>query len=128
MQVLFMKNIRSWLIAGFIFTAVFGTFSHFFYGWSNENPLIGLISPVNESTWEHMKLVFSPVLLWSLLLPPHLSDESPSLRPALLFGGLLGTFAVPVLFYTYSGVLGRNVTWVDILIFLSVQPSLFSVH
>ena len=84
MQVFFMKNIRSWLIAGFIFTAVFGTFSHFFYGWSNENPLIGLISPVNESTWEHMKLVFSPVLLWSLLLPPHLSDESPSLRPALL--------------------------------------------
>ena len=72
MQVFFMKNIRSWLIAGFIFTAVFGTFSHFFYGWSNENPLIGLISPVNESTWEHMKLVFPPVLLWSLLLPPHL--------------------------------------------------------
>ena len=117
MQVFFMKSIKSWLIAGFIFTAVFGTLSHFFYGWSNENPLIGLISPVNESTWEHMKLVFFPVLLWSLLLPPHLSDAFPSLRPALLFGGLLGTLTVPVLFYTYSGILGRTVTWIDILIF-----------
>ena len=56
-----MKNIRSWLIAGFIFTAVFGTLSHFFYDWSNENVLIGLISPVNESTWEHMKLLFFPI-------------------------------------------------------------------
>lgn len=117
MQVFFMKSIKSWLIAGFIFTSVLGTLSHFFYGWSDENLLIGLISPVNESTWEHMKLVFFPVLLWSLLLPSRLSDESPSLRPALLSGGLLGTFAVPVIFYTYSGILGRNVTWIDILIF-----------
>lgn len=117
MQVFFMKRISSWLIAGFIFTAVFGTLSHFFYDWSNENVLIGLISPVNESTWEHMKLIFFPVLFWSLLLPPHLFDASPSLRPALLFGGLLGTLMVPVLFYTYSGALGRNIAWVDILIF-----------
>ena len=117
MQVFFMKNMKSWLIAGFIFTAIFGTLSHFFYGWSNENPLIGLISPVNESTWEHMKLVFFPVLLWSLPLPPHLSDKSPSLRPALLFGGLLGTLSIPVLFYTYSGILGYSITWIDILIF-----------
>ncbi len=58
-----------------------------------------------------------PVLLWSLPLPPHLSDKSPSLRPALLFGGLLGTLSIPVLFYTYSGILGYSITWIDILIF-----------
>ena len=46
MQVFFMKNMKSWLIAGFIFTAIFGTLSHFCYGWTNENPLIGLIRPV----------------------------------------------------------------------------------
>lgn len=126
MQVFFMKSIRSWLITGFIFTAVFGTLSHFFYDWSNENPLIGLISPVNESTWEHMKLVFFPVLFWSVLLPQQLSGELPSLRPALLAGGLLGTLAVPVLFYTYSGVLGDNIAWIDILIFfISVFLSFF---
>ena len=117
MQVIFLKNIKVWLIAGFIFTAVFGTLSHFFYDWSGENPLIGLISPVNESTWEHMKLVFFPVLIWSFCISPLLSHEFSSPRPALLFGGILGTFAVPVLFYTYSGILGRNVAWIDILIF-----------
>lgn len=117
MQVIFMKTSRQYLISGFIFSAVLGTAAHFFYGWSGDNPLIGLISPVNESTWEHMKLVFFPVLLWSFFLPARLSVEVPSLRPALLFSSLLGTLAVPVLFYTYSGILGNNIAWADILIF-----------
>lgn len=112
-----MKTSRQYLISGFIFSAVLGTAAHFFYGWSGDNPLIGLISPVNESTWEHMKLVFFPVLLWSFFLPTRLSVEVPSLRPALLFSSLLGTLAVPVLFYTYSGILGNNIAWADILIF-----------
>ena len=53
----------------------------------------------------------------SFCISPLLSHEFSSLRPALLFSGILGTFAVPVLFYTYSGILGRNVAWIDILIF-----------
>lgn len=112
-----MKNIKVWFIVGFIFTAVFGTLSHFFYDWSGQNPLIGLISPVNESTWEHMKLVFFPVLIWSFFIPSRTRDKFPAFRPAFLFGGFLGTLAVPVLFYTYSGILGRNIAWVDIAIF-----------
>ena len=34
-----------------------------------------------------------------------------------LYGGLVGTLFVPVLFYTYSGILGQNIAWVDIAIF-----------
>ncbi len=117
LQVIFMKTSGQYLIAGFMFSAVLGTAAHFFYGWSGNNPLAGLIAPVSESTWEHMKLVFFPVLLWSFFLPPHLADEAPPLRPSLLFGGLIGTLAVPVLFYTYSGILGYNIAWIDIFIF-----------
>lgn len=112
-----MKKIHLYLISGFIFTAVFGTLSHFFYGWSDGNPLIGLISPVNESTWEHMKLVFFPVLIWSFFITGSGSKLSPALCPALLLGGFIGTLMIPVLFYTYSGILGHNVTGIDIAIF-----------
>ena len=112
-----MKKIHLYLISGFIFTAVFGTLSHFFYGWSDGNPLIGLISPVNESTWEHMKLVFFPVLIWSFFITGSGSKLSPALRPALLLGGFICTLMIPVLFYTYSGILGHNVTGIDIAIF-----------
>ena len=119
MQVLFMKNIRSWLIAGFIFTAVFGTFSHFFYGWSNENPLIGLISPVNESTWEHMKLIFFPMLLFSLFASTRLKEAAPSLAGALILGNLLGTLSIPILFYTYTGITGQNFFIADLTVFFT---------
>lgn len=84
-----------YLIAGYLFTAILGTLSHFFYNWSGKYPLIALFSPINESTWEHMKLIFFPVLFY-----------------------LLGTLSIPILFYTYSGILGKHFLFVDILIFL----------
>lgn len=113
----FLKTKKAYVIAGFIFTAVLGTLAHFFYNWSGNNPLIGLFTPVNESTWEHMKLLFFPAVLWSLFLPGQLAENAPGLRPALLLGTIAGTVSIPVLFYTYSGILGRNVAWVDIAIF-----------
>jgi hypothetical protein len=41
-----------------------GSALHFVYGWSSQNALVGLFAPVNESIWEHAKLVFLPPLLW----------------------------------------------------------------
>lgn len=112
-----LKYAEYYLVAGLIFAAVLGTLSHFFYGWSGQNPVIALFSPVNESTWEHMKLVFFPVLLWSFFIPSSIGESFPALRFALLTGALLGTWIVPVLFYTYSGILGRNIAFIDIAIF-----------
>lgn len=112
-----MKYVRIYLLAGLIFSAVLGTLSHFFYEWTGKNPVIALFSPVNESTWEHMKLVFFPILLWSLFLPAKIREDLPSQRCALLAGGLAGTWLVPLLYYTYSGILGRNIAFIDISIF-----------
>ena len=64
-----------------------------------------------------MKLVFFPVLLWSFFMPRAIRNAYPSLYPALITGNLAGTFLIPVLFYVYSGILGKNITFVDISIF-----------
>ena len=50
-------------IAGILCVSILGTLLHFTYRWSGRNPLIGLIAPVNESVWEHMKLLFFPMHL-----------------------------------------------------------------
>ena len=63
-----------------------------------------------------------PVLVWSLLLPAGIRKDFPAMRCALLAGGLLGTWLVPVLFYTYSGILGRNLALIDIGIFYTRCP------
>ena len=54
------------LLAGILFTLTAGILLHFSYEWSMENPFVALFAPVNESVWEHLKLLFFPFLLASL--------------------------------------------------------------
>ena len=58
---------RFFTILGMIFTGVIGTFLHFLFQWTANHPAIALFSPVNESIWEHLKLLFFPVLLFTSL-------------------------------------------------------------
>ena len=51
--------------------SVFGMFilcflTHFLYNWF-PNALFSIFFPVNESIWEHMKMMTSSILLWSVL-------------------------------------------------------------
>ena len=62
------KTINLWQWLGFIITGILGVVLHFLYDWLGQNPLIALISGVNESTWEHMKLLYYPMLIFSLMI------------------------------------------------------------
>ena len=105
------------MILGTVFVLITGTISHFIYDWSGQNYILGLIFPTNESTWEHMKLVFFPMLLCAFFLNRRLMADYPCITSALLAGILLGTFLIPVLFYSYSGILGNHFLWLDIAVF-----------
>lgn len=112
------KKLRNCMIFGILFTTIAGTLMHFAYEWSNQAFLIGLIAPVNESTWEHMKLLFFPMLLFSIFCISRQKKKEPCICSGLLGGLLLGTFLIPVLFYTYTGLLGFHVLWMDIAVFI----------
>jgi len=113
-----MDKLKKYLIIGIIFTVIVGIISHFVYDWAGGNFLIGLFFPVSESTWEHMKLVFFPMLVYSLWVTGKLKCESKCMSKAFSLGILAGTFAIPVIFYTYSGILGFNLAWLNILSFI----------
>ena len=51
-------KIKTWQIITAIISVILGILLHFTYEWSGENIIVGLFSAVNESTWEHLKLVF----------------------------------------------------------------------
>lgn len=53
-----------WELAGFLFTGALGVLLHFLYEWSGGNTLAAAFSAVNESTWEHMKLLFFPMFVF----------------------------------------------------------------
>ena len=51
-----------------IFVMILGVLLHFTFEWSNNNVLVSTFSPVNESTWEHLKLVFFPMLITTIFI------------------------------------------------------------
>lgn len=113
-----MKQLMGYTIIGIFFVLILGTLSHFLYDWSGNNTIIGLFTPVNESVWEHMKLIFFPMLLYSLVMIFRLRGTYPRITFALCCGILAGTLLIPVLYYTYISILGKGSLILDIGIFI----------
>lgn len=111
--------LKRYTIAGILFTAILGTLSHFFYEWSGSLSVIGLFSPVNESTWEHCKLLFFPMLIYSWFMSRKLKLSYPCITSALLTALLSGSLLIPVLFYTYTGILGFHLLALDMITFIA---------
>lgn len=102
---------------GFFFVLILGTLLHFSFTWLREAPVAGLFSAVNESTWEHMKLLFFPSFLYFLLEYKKYGSSSKDLLTARTLGLFCGLAFIPVSFYTYTGVIGKGFFPVDIAIF-----------
>ena len=85
------------------------------------------VSAVNESAWEHMKLLFVPLFLFSVVQVCLLGRNYPNLLAVRALGALTGIALIPVLFYTYTGLLGRSVDWVNITIFFLADLGAFLV-
>ena len=58
---------KTWEVIGLLVTLALGNLLHFVYEWSGDSPLTAPIAAVNESTWEHMKLLAVPWVLFSLV-------------------------------------------------------------
>lgn len=110
------RSIGIWQLCGFIFTAIGGTLLHFLYEWSGEAAWAAAISGVNESTWEHMKLLFMPMLIFAALQSLFFGERE-DFWGVKLRGILLGILLIPVLFYLYNGAIGRSPDPVNIAIF-----------
>lgn len=108
---------RKWELAGLFVTLILGNLLHFVFDWSGENRIVAAFAAVNESTWEHMKLLVIPWVVWSLVEAVVLRD---SRRPVLLaraMGLLAGVLLIPTVYYTYTGALGVSSMIVDVLLF-----------
>lgn len=121
------RKLFFWELGGFLFVGVLGTLLHFVYEWSGGSALAAWFSAVNESTWEHMKLLFAPVFLFSLVQICLMGRNYPNLPAVRALSALTGVVLIPVLFYTYTGVLGRNINWVDIAIFFLADLGAFAL-
>ena len=110
------KHLFLWQLAGLTFTAILGTLLHFLFDWT-KSPSLAPISAVNESTWEHMKLLFFPSFFFALFQNRFFRREFSNFWWVKLVGISFGLLFIPVLFYTVNGAFGKSPDWLNILFF-----------
>ncbi len=121
------SNISLWQFAGFACTSLGGTLLHFLYDWTDENSIVAAFSGVNESTWEHMKLLFWPLFIFALIQRRSF-QEYEQYWWIKLAGAAVGLLLIPILFYTITGSFGETPDWVNIAIFFISSAGAFLVE
>lgn len=104
-------------IIGTIFIIVIGCLSHFLYDWFNHNKIIGYFTAVNESTWEHLKLVIAPTFLW-LIVEYHFYFNNPNLFFARFISLIIMLLIIPLIFYSYTYFTKKPILFIDISSFI----------
>lgn len=96
------SRILGWQAAGAIFIISLGSALHFLFSWLGGWTPVALLAAVNESVWEHLKLVFWPGLIFSLISFPFLKKRTGNFWPAEIAGLLSMPAAILVFFYAYK--------------------------
>lgn len=109
-----MRSLKSIHTFGAIFVLVFGTLLHFTWEWFGKSNAAAVFSAVNESTWEHLKLIFFPFVLFSAIEYIIYGKQVKCFFTIKFQAVLLGMFTIVVAFYTYTGILGTNYLLLDI--------------
>lgn len=95
-----------------------GTLLHFTYQWSGENLFVASFGAVNESVWEHLKLVFYPMFIMAMIEYPFVKKITNNYIEAKTIGIFMAMSFIVVSFFTYTGIIGTNFSLINILIFI----------
>ena len=125
-----LKPIQISTIVCLIVASALGVLLHFAYEFTGNNAFVALFCPVNESTWEHMKLLFFPMLLVlfiqyaiiSYIKSSKINQYNDNIFKVCYIEGtfvgiVYGLVAIFVLFYSILGLIGFNVDWINIAIY-----------
>jgi len=120
-----LKSSEKWIIKGIPGLFLIGTFMHFLYDLIGENIIVGLIVPVNESVWEHSKMVLLPVICWwsfyYIIKSKEYNIDKNKWFTSALIALLTALTTIPLLYYFYTEAFGVEILVVDIsILFLAV--------
>lgn len=96
------------------------------YDWSDKNPFIAVLAPVNFSIFQQLKLLFSPYMLWTLVEYTYFGQFAKSFIPikgVALFVGMVIMAALSILLR--KALYGKNF-WLDLTVFIISVLAAFS--
>ena len=101
-------------IIGFIIVCIAGTLGHFVFKWSGENKIIGLFFSVNESPWEHLKLLFFPFFAYTIYTSVKFRQDKFNVFFANCAGVYLGMWSIISYFYTFTSISGNPSEFINV--------------
>lgn len=114
-----MKNkVLIWEIASFFFIGLVGAALHFTYELSDfSSNVVAYFSAVNESTWEHLKMVFFPGLVFALIEYTYVREQVNNYLIAKTASLFVMPLVIVVGWYIYAPAVGRSIFRVDLVLF-----------
>ena len=112
------KKVIYFYIFSTIFSILLGTLLHFTYNLSNNNIFVASFSAINESTWEHLKLIFFPLLITTIIGYFYIGKKNSYFIFAQTIGIIISLLFIVIFFYTYTGAFGINSGFINILSFI----------
>ena len=101
-------------LIGFIFVSIAGSIGHFVFNWSGKNSIVGLFFSVNESPWEHLKLIFFPFLIFTLYTVIKFRREKNNIFFANCVAVYLSMWSILSYYYTLTYASGNSSEFINI--------------
>ena len=117
-----LKRIKpeTYTLIGILVLFVVGSLFHFLYSLTGECFIVALFVPINESIFEHTKMVVLPIFIWWFIF--YLFRKKDLFVNAWFTSAIIAMIsaiiAIPMLFYFYSQAFGIESLVIDILILL----------
>jgi len=119
-------------IVGVIFIIIVGAALHFTFELSGNNPIVGAFSAVNESVWEHLKLGYWALVMFSIPEYFFINKSVNNYFLAKLTGIIALELTVLIIFYGYFLFTRRSIFWINIASFvlgaLACQYTVYRIY
>lgn len=111
--------IKKVFIIGVFVIFLFGSLLHFTFDWSGNFLIVGFFSAVNESVFEHTKLMILPIILYYLISYFILKKELNRNKyfTAMLISLGVSIVTIPLLYYFYTEAFLINLPLINIFLF-----------
>lgn len=106
------------IISAFLIFSITGTLLHFTYKLSGKNVVVGIFSSVNESVWEHIKLLLTPIFAYNTIR--YVLNYQTNYFVMLFFELLVAIFGISTLYKIKLKIIGEKSPIINLLIFYIV--------
>lgn len=113
-----MNRLKQWRLSGIITLTILGFGLHYLFSWTDDSKIIGLFVPVNESVWEHLKLGYWSVVLFSIVEYLFVIRSVNNYYLAKTLGVLALEMTIIIIFYGYTFIARKDIFLIDIFSYI----------